>query len=330
MCAADDRDSRTSTGGAAPVSARRTRAIGKQGLHHPVSSGRRHASRYLYLHLFHVSRWLVPRSCSRPTLRLGTARTEVEESEEDDDIAKMAGTWHRQHRLPCSSRHRFWGRRPPCAIPATAPSLTLSRTTLPAGGALTFVGTGFAARQLVTVSVLSKEVVLGRYRATRTGVVTGKVTIPRRTVLGGHTFKLTARHPNLSSAFRQHQRAGQARSARQPTRRLGEPPSPPGPRGNRQRKGPGTGRHRGGADRGGRGHDAGRAPSPQFMTTGSGTAEPRRPAPAEAPSACAGPATPARGHRAAVAYSGTPCWPPRRSPWPAPSMVSPGCSPVRS
>ncbi|MER5802373.1 MULTISPECIES: hypothetical protein [Streptomyces] len=82
--------------------------------------------------------------------------------------------------------------------PPPPPRLTLSRTTLPAGGALTFVGTGFGARQLVTASVLSKEFVLGRYRATRTGVVTGKVTIPRRIALGGHTFKLTARHPNLT------------------------------------------------------------------------------------------------------------------------------------
>jgi hypothetical protein len=85
---------------------------------------------------------------------------------------------------------------------------------------------------LVTASLFSNEVVLGRYRATRTGVVTGKVTIPRHTVLGGHTFKLTARHQ--PDAFRRHQRAGQARSARQRTWRLGEPPSPPGPRGNRQ------------------------------------------------------------------------------------------------
>jgi hypothetical protein len=82
--------------------------------------------------------------------------------------------------------------------PPPPPNLTLSRTTVPAGGALTFVGTGFAARQQVTASLFSNEVVLGRYRATRTGVVTGKVTIPRRTVLGSHTFKLTARHPDLT------------------------------------------------------------------------------------------------------------------------------------
>ncbi|MFD7004024.1 hypothetical protein ACFWA5_49345 [Streptomyces mirabilis] len=82
--------------------------------------------------------------------------------------------------------------------PPPPPRLTLSRTTLPAGGALTFVGTGFGARQLVTASLFSNEVVLGRYRATRTGVVTGKVTIPRHVVLGSHTFKLTARHPDLT------------------------------------------------------------------------------------------------------------------------------------
>jgi hypothetical protein len=105
--------------------------------------------------------------------------------------------------------------------PPPPPSLTLSRTTLPAGGALTFVGTGFAARQLVTASLFSKEVVLGKYRATRTGVVTGKVTIPRRTVLGGHTFKLTARHPNLTLSAGINVQG-----------RLGRPGSEPGGSGN--------------------------------------------------------------------------------------------------
>lgn len=86
--------------------------------------------------------------------------------------------------------------------PPPPPSLTLSRTTLPAGGALTFRGTGFAARQLVTAELFSHEVVLGRYRADRGGVVRGKVTIPRRTVLGRHTFKLIARHPSLTLSAR--------------------------------------------------------------------------------------------------------------------------------
>ncbi|WP_217566570.1 hypothetical protein [Streptomyces sp. GbtcB7] len=86
--------------------------------------------------------------------------------------------------------------------PPPPPSLTLSRTTLPAGGALTFRGTGFAARQLVTASLFSHEVVLGRYRADGGGVVTGKVTIPKRTALGRHTFKLTARHPSLTLSVR--------------------------------------------------------------------------------------------------------------------------------
>jgi hypothetical protein len=86
--------------------------------------------------------------------------------------------------------------------PPPPPSLTLSRTTLPAGGALTFRATGFAARQLVTAALFSKEVDLGRYRADRRGVVRGTVTIPRRTVLGRHTFKLIARHPSLTLSVR--------------------------------------------------------------------------------------------------------------------------------
>jgi len=82
--------------------------------------------------------------------------------------------------------------------PPPPPSLTLSSTTMPAGGALTFRGTGFAARQLVTAWLFSNEVVLGRYRADRRGVVRGDVTIPRRIALGSHTFKLIARHPGLT------------------------------------------------------------------------------------------------------------------------------------
>ncbi|MFF1740690.1 hypothetical protein [Streptomyces mirabilis] len=98
--------------------------------------------------------------------------------------------------------------------PPPPPSLTLSRTTLPAGGTLTFRGTGFAARQLVTAELFSKEVVLGKYRADRKGVVRGKVTIPRRTAQGRHVFKLIARHPSLtlSARIRVHGRIGRSGS----------------------------------------------------------------------------------------------------------------------
>ncbi|MFF0051709.1 hypothetical protein [Streptomyces sp. NPDC005498] len=65
-----------------------------------------------------------------------------------------------------------------------------------------FRSTCFAPRQLVTAELHSREVVLGRFRANSQGVVVGRVTIPRRTDPGRHTFELEGRHPKLKYSTR--------------------------------------------------------------------------------------------------------------------------------
>lgn len=80
--------------------------------------------------------------------------------------------------------------------------LTLSTTSVPAGGELSFRGTGFADEQLVTASLLSREIILGRFRADSQGVVTGTVTIPRSVEPGDHTFKLRAWNPDRKLSAR--------------------------------------------------------------------------------------------------------------------------------
>ncbi|WP_145766607.1 hypothetical protein [Streptomyces brevispora] len=83
---------------------------------------------------------------------------------------------------------------PSCfAYPPVPPQLTLSRTVVPAGGTLTFSGNCFAPFELVVAELHSHEVVLGKFRANAKGVVTGRVTIPRKTKPGFHTFELEGR-----------------------------------------------------------------------------------------------------------------------------------------
>ncbi|MEU3777165.1 LPXTG cell wall anchor domain-containing protein [Streptomyces sp. NPDC032472] len=76
------------------------------------------------------------------------------------------------------------------SYPPVPRQLTLSRTVVPAGGTLTFRGNCFAPFEQVVAELHSHEVVLGRFRADAEGVVTGKVTIPRKTTPGDHTFEL--------------------------------------------------------------------------------------------------------------------------------------------
>lgn len=83
------------------------------------------------------------------------------------------------------------------AYPPVPPQLTLSRTVVPAGGTLTFRGNCFAPFERVVAELHSHEVVLGSFRANAQGVVTGKVTIPRKTEPGYHTFELEGRESRL-------------------------------------------------------------------------------------------------------------------------------------
>lgn len=86
--------------------------------------------------------------------------------------------------------------------PPPPPSLTLSDTTVPAGGELSFEASGFGPGQLVTALLFSHKIVLGRFTADSQGVVAGTVTIPRSVEPGVHTFKLVARNPDLTLSAR--------------------------------------------------------------------------------------------------------------------------------
>lgn len=92
---------------------------------------------------------------------------------------------------------------PAChGYPPVSPRLTLSRTVVPAGGWLTFRGTCFIPFERVVAELHSHEVVLGNFRANAQGVVRGKVTIPRRTKPGYHTFELEGRKSRLELSAR--------------------------------------------------------------------------------------------------------------------------------
>ncbi|MER5379896.1 hypothetical protein ABT040_06370 [Streptomyces sp. NPDC002688] len=92
---------------------------------------------------------------------------------------------------------------PTCqAYPPVPPQLTLSRTVVPAGDTLTFRGSCFAPFERVVAELHSHEVVLGRFRANAQGVVRGKVTIPRKTEPGYHTFELEGRTSRLELSAR--------------------------------------------------------------------------------------------------------------------------------
>lgn len=88
------------------------------------------------------------------------------------------------------------------AYPPVPPQLTLSRTVVPAGGTLTFRGNCFAPFERVVAELHSHEVVLGRFRANAQGVVRGKVTIPRKTKPGYHTFELEGSTSRLELSAR--------------------------------------------------------------------------------------------------------------------------------
>ncbi|MET9882037.1 hypothetical protein ABZZ20_02565 [Streptomyces sp. NPDC006430] len=82
--------------------------------------------------------------------------------------------------------------------PPAPPSLTLSATTVTAGGTLDFRATGFAPQRRVTSSLDSDRIVLGRHQSDASGAAQATVTIPTRVRPGWHTFRLTARHPALT------------------------------------------------------------------------------------------------------------------------------------
>ncbi|MET8948699.1 hypothetical protein ABZX30_35570 [Streptomyces sp. NPDC004542] len=90
----------------------------------------------------------------------------------------------------------------PAPYPPRPPALTLTATTVHAGDRLGFRGTGFVPRQRVDAVLRSVVVVLGKFRADEHGVVTGTVTIPRRTSPGLHTFKLIGRDPERRASAR--------------------------------------------------------------------------------------------------------------------------------
>ncbi|MFC9093550.1 MULTISPECIES: LPXTG cell wall anchor domain-containing protein [unclassified Streptomyces] len=78
--------------------------------------------------------------------------------------------------------------------PPTGPTLSLSSYTVRSGQTVSFTARGFTRRQLVTVELLSRTIVLGRYRADRFGAVQGRVRVPR-IASGMHVFRLTALRP---------------------------------------------------------------------------------------------------------------------------------------
>jgi LPXTG-motif cell wall-anchored protein len=80
--------------------------------------------------------------------------------------------------------------------PPNAPSLSIDTTGI-AGDPLIFTATGFAAKQQVVAELTSKAPVLGTFFADSKGTVSGTATIPATTKPGPHTFRLTARDPDL-------------------------------------------------------------------------------------------------------------------------------------
>ncbi|MFJ5530146.1 hypothetical protein [Streptomyces sp. NPDC093261] len=86
--------------------------------------------------------------------------------------------------------------------PPPPPTLTLDKTTVRVGETVTHHATGFAPRQIVTVLLESREIVLGRFQAHDDGTVDGTVTIPSRVRPGLHVFRLTARNPHRSASTR--------------------------------------------------------------------------------------------------------------------------------
>lgn len=103
---------------------------------------------------------------------------------------------------PLVGMQAAYAQQNPPPYPPPQSCLTLSATTVHAGDRLRFRSTCFAARQLVTAKLHSREVVLGRFRANSQGVVAGRVTIPWRTKPGRHTFELESRHPKLKYSTR--------------------------------------------------------------------------------------------------------------------------------
>ncbi|MEU6094494.1 hypothetical protein [Streptomyces sp. NPDC047079] len=86
--------------------------------------------------------------------------------------------------------------------PPVTPTLSLNRTSLRAGEAVTFHATGFAKFQTVTARLESRPIVLGVFTAHEDGTVDGTVTIPSTVRPGRHVFRLTARHPSRSVSTR--------------------------------------------------------------------------------------------------------------------------------
>lgn len=160
-------------------------------------------------HLFHVSRcWYRDLAYRR---RCGVARTEVEESEEDDDIAQVAGCSGISS-LSCRARRRTDGGG--ADRPRTAAFPVVLR--LPTGAPAAHPEQNRGARrghgdvqwqllrpfELVVAELHSHGVVLGKFRANAKGVVTGRVTIPRRTKPEYHTFELEGRKTGLELTAR--------------------------------------------------------------------------------------------------------------------------------
>ena len=83
-----------------------------------------------------------------------------------------------------------------------SPPLTISSTTVTAGGPLSFSTSPgvFGPGQGVTAELESKPIILGHFWAQPDGSVAGTVTIPTTAPNGWHTFRLTSDHPDPSVA----------------------------------------------------------------------------------------------------------------------------------
>lgn len=85
------------------------------------------------------------------------------------------------------------------AYPPSGCGLTVSATSVAAGGTVTLTGCGFAAGSTVTITVESTTQVLGTVVTDAAGAFSKTVTIPSNLAPGTHTLKATGTAPDQSS-----------------------------------------------------------------------------------------------------------------------------------
>ena len=86
-----------------------------------------------------------------------------------------------------------WGAAPAAAVqyPPSGNGLTVNKTNLAPGEALTLTGSGYTAGATITITIESTPLVLGTTVADGTGAFTTTVSIPTTFAAGRHTVKAT-------------------------------------------------------------------------------------------------------------------------------------------